>query len=243
MRDSLRCGLVVVTLATAAHGQATSSANDIARAIVLGQAYVSGNVYVAGFIDDERRPWPRRIEGVPLAESRRERITADFYRVVVQDSEEHYYFPQREADPADDDLFATIDKTALADRNLARYRASAGVDRSVSFVGWDVSLPVANISYRDHGQSRPLTDDERKEIAAAKAATPMNGECSTEPQFLDAAKIILTASIAKTSTSIRLSKYLTPGCAGHLSEFYVLDVLAPGEPPRRFEFSHYHGLL
>jgi hypothetical protein len=198
---------------------------------------------VAGFIEDERRAWPRRIEGVPLQEGRRERINADFYRVVVQDSEEHYYFPQREGDPAGDDLFTTIDNAALEDRNLARYRAAIGVDQAVAFLGWDARVPLADISYRDAGRPRPISDAEREEVADVRKEIPKNIECTTEPQFLDSAKIILTANAPASKTSIRLSKYLNPGCAGHLSEIYILDVMAPGQPSRRFEFRHYHGVL
>jgi hypothetical protein len=233
---------LVVSLGAVAQGQGSLTAEHVARAIVIGQAYVSGNVYVAGFIEQEPRPWPASIDGVPLEESRRERIAADFFRTVAQDSEEQYYFPQREGDPADQDLFVTIDKGALEDRNLARYRAPVAVDQSVSFLGWDRRLSLADISYRDNDKPRPLTDDERKEVAVDRAAIPKNADCSTEPRFLDAAKIVLTANVARSPLSIRLSSYLTPGCAGHLSEIYVLDVIT-ANASRRFEFRHYHGLL
>ena len=235
--------VLVVFLGAVAEGQGSLTAEQVARAIVIGQAYVSGNVYVGGFVEDEPRSWPQQIEGAPLQEGRTERISADFYRIVVQDSEEHYYFPQREADAAVDDLFTTIDKAAIEDRNLARYRAPTGVDRSVSFLGWDARLPLVDITYRSNGQPRPASDVERAAIAAARTDIPKNIECSTVPQFLDAATIILTASLAASKTSIRLSKYLNPGCAGHLSEIYVLDVMPAGEPARRFEFRHYHGVL
>jgi hypothetical protein len=234
----------MVLLGAPVAAQGPRTADDIARAIVIGQAYISGNVYVAGFVDDESRSWPRRIEGVPLTEGRAERIAADFFRTVVQDSEEHYTFPQREGDATEfaDDIFSTMDRMALQDRNLARYRAPTPVDRSVAFLGWDRSLPVVDVSYRGGGQSRPVTDAERAEIAAARRQPPKDIECTTEPQYLDSAKIILTAHLANCSMSIRLSKYMNPGCAGHLSEIYVLDVISP-EASRRFEFRHYHGVL
>lgn len=239
-------GLVILLVAfpgVPAEAQGSPTAEHIARALVVGQAYVSGNVYVAGFIDDEPRPWPRRIEGVPLEESRREHVAADFSRMVAQDSEEHYYFPQREGDPADKDLFSTIDKAAVADRNLARYRAPVPVERSVSFLGLDSRFVLADVSYRDAGTARPLNEEDRQQIASEKASQLRDADCSTEPRYLDAAKIIVTAKIAKSSLSIRLSSYLNPGCAGHLSEVYVLDVWAEGGAPRRFEFRHYHGVL
>jgi hypothetical protein len=49
--------------------------------------------------------------------------------------------------------------------------------------------------------------------------------------------------VGKTGPAIRLSTYSNPGCLGHLSEVYVLDVIEPGREPRRFEFRHYAGVL
>jgi hypothetical protein len=224
-------------------GQAPPSAEEIARRVVVGQAYPSGNVYVAGFVEDEPRPWPTRIVGVPMDTNRTGRITADFFRIVAQDSEEQYYFPQREADAFEDDVFATIDRAAITDRNLARYRASSAPDRSVGFFGWDDHLNLVDISRSSASQVRPITAEERKQVAAARSSIPKDIECTTVPQFLDDAKIILTASVSATNLSIRLSKYSTPGCAGHLADIYVLDVVEQGREPRRFEFRHYQGLL
>jgi hypothetical protein len=222
---------------------ARQTAEDIARRVVVGQAYSSGNVYVAGFIEDEPRPWPRRIMGAPLMRGAIERLTADFFRTVVQDSEEQYWFPQRESDRVEDDVFVTSDRAAVEDRNLARYRASAAVDKPFPFFAWDDRLPVVDISYRNSGQARPVTAAERKQIAADRNAIPKDMECTTVPQFLDDAKVILTANVASSKLSIRLSKYSTPGCLGHLSDIYVLDVIEAGRDPTRFEFRHYQGVL
>jgi hypothetical protein len=235
--------LIACVLCLPISGQSAPTPEEIARRVVVGQAYSSANVYVAGFIEDEPRPWPRRIVGVPLDADRTGRITADFFRIVAQDSEEHYYFPQREADTFEDDVFSTIDRAAITDRNLARYRASAPSDKSVSFFGWDDRLELVDVSHRSRGQARPVTSAERKQVAAARSKVPKDIECTTVPQFLDDAKIILTANVANTKLSIRLSKYSTPGCAGHLADIYVLDVMEPGRDPRRFEFFHYQGVL
>lgn len=235
--------LAALMMGAAGAVDARQTAEEIARSVVIGQAYPSGNVYVAGFIEDEPRPWPRRIVGVSLDSERTGRITADFFRIVAQDSEEQYYFPQREADTFEDDVFATIDRMAIVDRNLARYRSSAPSDKSVSFFGWDDRLDLVDVSHRSRGQARPVSEAERKQVAADRSTLPKETECTTVPQFLNDAKIILTAIVANTRLSIRLSKYSTPGCAGHLADIYVLDVIEPGRDPRRFEFRHYQGLL
>lgn len=242
--------LLVLVLATGAslpggavYGQGSATADGIARALVIGQAYVSGNVYVAGFVEDEPRSWPQHIEGVPLQEGRRERIAADFFRTVAQDSEEHYWFPLREADALGDDIFATVDRAAVEDRNLARYRAPTAVDQPVTFLGWDHRLGLVDVSYRTAGELRPVTAAEKKQIASDRKAAPKDFECTTVPQSLDNAKVILTANVASTTLSIRLSKFSNPGCAGHLSDVYVLDVIEPGRDPRTFQFRHYVGVL
>ena len=235
--------LAALIMGAAGAVDARQTAEAIARSVVVGQAYPSGNVYVAGFIDDEPRAWPGRLVGVPLNADRTGRIAADFFRIVAQDSEEQYYFAQRESDTFEDGIFSTIDRAAISDRNLARYRASAGVDRPVAFFGWSERLELVDVSHRNSGQARPVTAIERKQIAADRNAIPKDIECTTVPQFLDDAKIILTANVANTKVSIRLSKYSTPGCLGHLADIYILDVIEAGRDPRRFEFNHYQGLL
>lgn len=235
--------LVVTCLLPRVSAQTLPTAEEIARNVVIGQSYPSGNVYVAGFVDTEPRSWPRRIAGVPLNAGRAQRLTADFFRIVAQDSEEHYWFPQREADTFEDDVFATIDRAAIEDRNLARYRAPAPFDKPVGFFGWGGRLELADVRHAATEQERPLTAAERKQVSADRNAIPKDLECTTVPRFLDDAKVILTANVANTKLSLRLSKYSTPGCAGHLADIYVLDVLAPGEEPRRFEFRHYQGVL
>ncbi len=245
-RAAIRAVIVLACLLGGVmQGEARQSADAIARRIVIGQAYVSGNVYIAGFDPDEKRAWPRRLTLVPLQEASPRRLAADFFRTVTQDSEEQYYFPGREnaGDVSAPDLFSTVDRAALEDRNLARYRAEDSVESSVAVFGWDADLPLADISFSEKGQPRPTTASERRELDADKKSLPKNFECTTVPQFLDSAKVILTAKVANSNVSIRLSRFITPGCAGHLSEIYVLDVLAPGQEPRRFEFRHYHGVI
>ena len=102
---------------------------------------------------------------------------------------------------------------------------------------------MTGISFSERGQLRATNAPERAEIEASRKSSPKESECSTVPQFLDAAKVLLTATLAQSNITIRLSSYMTPGCAGHLSEIYVLDVIAPGRDPRRFEFRHYHGVI
>lgn len=232
-----------VSAAVPANGQ--QSAGEIASAFVIGQVYSSGNVYVAGFADDPKREWPRRITMIALRIPDSPRTTAEFSRAIPVNSEEQYYFPQREdgGSAGPDDLFSTIDSAALEDTNLALFRASSKIPMALPIFGWDDRLQLSDVSFRDSGQSRPTTESERAEIAAAKKTVPKDFECSTEPRYLDSARVILSGKIARANVSIRLSAYETPGCAGHLSEIYVLDVIEAGREARRFEFRHHVGVL
>ena len=233
-------------LAAAAVAARQPGADEIARAMVIGQAYTSGNVYVGGFLGDEKRDWPQRVTVTALRTPNALPLAAELTRALASDSEADSTFPQREdgGSAGPDDLFSTIDSMMLTDPNLALYRASAKVAKPLAVFGWDAGLEITEVSFRNNGAQRPITDAERQEVAEQKkTATPTDLECTTEPQFLDSAKVILNARVAKSTTAIRLSTYSNPGCAGHLSEVYVLDVMEPGQEPRRFEFRHYAGVL
>lgn len=226
--------------------EAQLTAEQIAQAIVIGQAYTSGNVYVGGFLGDvEQREWPQRITTVALRVPDTQPVSADFIRTLPPDSEEQFYFTRKEdgGSAGPDDLFSTIDSMVVTDPHLALYRAAGKRARPIAIFGWNEQLPVVDIRFRDVGRPRPVTEAERLEIAADRKTALPASECTTEPRFLDSAETMFTATIAKTSFRLRLSTYQNPGCAGHLAEIYVLDVLEPGRDPRRFRFSHYVGVL
>jgi hypothetical protein len=241
--------MAALVLGAAMHGHG-QTADEIAHAMVIGQAYTSGNIYVGGFgrpgAGDETREWPKRITVTALRTPNVLPLTAEFTRALAPDSEELFYFPQREdgGSAGPDDLFSTIDSMMVTDPNLSLYRALARPATPLAVFGWDDRLSIGGVSFRDAGQPRPTTQEERQEIAAEKKNPALKeDECTTEPHFLDSATIILTARVGKTGPAIRLSTYSNPGCLGHLSEVYVLDVIEPGREPRRFEFRHYAGVL
>lgn len=239
----------LASVATAA--EARQTADEIARAMVIGQAYTSGNVYLGGFShpgtgEEPRGEWPKRVTVTALRTPNALPLPADFQRTLPSDSEELFSFPQREdgGSAGPDDLFSTIDSMMVTDPNISLYRTPVKVAKPFAVFGWDESVAITEVSFRNNGALRPTTEAERQEIAEEKKiATPKDLECTTEPQFLDSAKVIFNARVARSKSSIRLSTYSTPGCAGHLSEVYVLDVMEPGQPPRRFEFRHYAGVL
>jgi len=239
VRSALNLFCVLVCASTAV--EARQSEEAIARGIVIGQAYVSGSVVVAGFFEDNARSWPQSITLARLFASGGQHPSADFVRVLSQEHPES--FSGGGDIDVEQNVFAAIDHIFL-DRPVALYRSRVTIAESTGVIGWSgTSLGVRDVSYQNRGQLRPTTPRERDEVAADKRKLPKDIKCTTVPQWIDAAKILLTATVSLTNATIRLSSYQDPGCLGHLSTIYVLDVMMPGREPRRFEFRHYQGVL
>lgn len=219
--------------------EARQSAETIARGIVIGQAYASGNIVVAGFFDEPARSWPQSITLARLFVSGGQHPSADFVRAL---SEEHpESFSGGEEIDFSQNVFASIEQ-GFTDRPVALYTSRVTIAESTGVMGWSATLGIREINYQNRGQLRATSERERDEIAAAKRKLPKGIRCTTVPQWLDAAKILLSARIGSSNATIQLSSYQDPGCAGHLSTIYVLDVVTQRES-KRFEYRHYQGVL
>lgn len=237
-RSALRLIVILVCASTVLESRQNDEA--IARGIVIGQAYATGNIVVAGFVADNARPWPQSITLARLFPPGAQHPSADFVR-PLPDEKPDAFSGASDVDPAQN-VFASMDGV-FEDRPIALYKSRVTIAESTGVIGWSGSLGVRDVSYQNRGQLRPVSSRERSEIAAQKRKLPKNVTCTTVPQWLDTAKILLTARVANSNTTIRLSSYDNPGCAGHLSTIYVLDVMTAGREPRRFEFRHYQGIL
>ena len=244
VRSALTISIAVTALSAFASAQSDKSlsADEIARAIVIGQAYASGNIYIAGFIEEDARTWPSEINIVTLHPP-----STDAFRAAIQRPQPGADIGALIAKEGDIDVeipntFQTIDRMEVADRPLGMYESRA-IRESAPIFGWDNSIAVTGISFRQRGARRTIRPAERVEITAAQRAIPKDVECTTEPRYLDSAEIILSAKVSPSGATIYLSSYQTPGCLGHLAMIYVLDVTVPGREPRRFEFRHHAGVL
>jgi hypothetical protein len=218
------------------------SEEDIAANIVIGQAYRTGNIIVGGFMEDRERRWPQRLSLVAITQAGAQVRSAGFSHPLSVDRTEEIPELRPEAN-SDSSVFSTQDRAAVMDVPLAVYKSASRVPQGTSIIGWSDTLSLRSVSTTDSGRARPVSAGEREEIAREKQALPKNVECTTDPQWLDSAKIIFTAAISGSAMTIRVSQYQTPGCLGHLSMIYVLDVMTPGGEPKRFEFRHYQGIL
>jgi hypothetical protein len=237
VRSALSLFWILVFVTTA---DARQNEDAIARGIVIGQAYVSGSIVVAGFVEDTARSWPQSITLARLFVAGGQHPSADFVRALTEEHPES--FSGGSEIDIEQNVFAAMDHI-FHDRPVALYRSRVTIAESTGVFGWDGLMGVRDISHQNRGQLRPTTSRERDEIAAAKRKLPKGIKCTTVPQWLDAAKILLTTRIPSANAAIRLSSFQNPGCLGHLSTTYVLDVMTPGREPRRFEFRHDQGVL
>lgn len=79
---------------------------------------------------------------------------------------------------------------------------------------------------------------QQKEAGKAAADFP----CTTVPTFIDSAKELVEAR-TDNGLTIRVSFYENPGCAGHLTSIYVLDVLREASLLATFQMTQYQGAL
>jgi hypothetical protein len=117
---------------------------------------------------------------------------------------------------------------------------------SVMTIGIADNLSIVSYKIIPDKFPRPLTAFEKQEVDREKAeAAKDNGklECTTTPSYLDAASEIFEASMGEGNFTLRVSAYDNPGCAGHLTSTYILDVLRSGELLKKFVLSQYQGAL
>ena len=95
------------------------------------------------------------------------------------------------------DVFSTIDRMRrdriATSRGIARRRQCR---RRCRLSAWDDRLQLVDIEVFVQGPPRPLTARERDAVEADKKAIPKDPECTTVPQYLDAATLMLTAQLA-----------------------------------------------
>jgi hypothetical protein len=244
----------------------------VGQYVFIGQAYPSGNVYLRPFSGGSgaaaKTLWPEGVSLIPLGEARVNlpsvrRGTLD--RVLASRTEndivKSMYIPAVEGmddshapcglgqvsspNPAHElisgDFFRAIFDHCEPNDGVAVYRTTRsnysaltiGVADNISLLGHKVILDK---------RPRPLTLSEKQEVDRQKAEAAMK-DCSTNPAYLDKAVQLFEATLKEGNLTLRVSTYETPGCAGHVTSIYVLDVLRAGELVKTFELSQYQGAL
>ena len=261
LRLSLIGSMLLAVSCWHAGGQELSSAMRIEHAVFLGQLYPSGNVYLRAFENEgDSRSWPSSIAVLTLAPSDSggaAMVHATYAELLDAGGDTEVDGIGRDFRPNErpasgeehdfsDGFFYTMFDSSLADRNVARYVAKDAAAESLQVIAFDSRLRAEAIDYSRRGRPRPLTATEKTEVEEERATLEreLRGmDCTTVPAFVDSAKELLRAAIAGTGVTIRISHYSNPGCAGHLDEVYLLDLVDADGTRQRFELHHYVGVL
>ncbi len=144
-------------------------------------------------------------------------------------------------DGVPDEFFDAISDHCESNEGVAVYKVKPNQHTSYSVIASSAGFDVRSIE-RIPGHKRPLAEGEKSVVEQAKAEINKE-ECNTEPVSFDDATVIFSARIGGTSSSIRISHYDTPGCAGHLASVYILDVLSGMNVLGTYELIQYRGAL
>lgn len=250
-----------MTAPICADAQAVVSPDDIARSVLLGQVYPSGNAYLLLFRKSERDTvvWPKTVVAHPLRGPSKPESTLSggrygFVRVLSSDSFPQFPLLERQRHPELEyrdglDFFnIASDMSSLEDPDIGQYRGSALPGYSYQVVALGDPIVADAIVHAPARLKRPLTREEEREVAESKKrAVAVNEanhvECTTVPAFLDDAVQLVGFTVKGTAYSVRISQYTNPGCAGHTSDIYVLDVFQNHAIKGRYELYHYWGVL
>lgn len=249
-----------------------SNFQTLDRHIFIGQAYPSGKVYVRRFMENPGAVsiWPKTISLLPLTKgvSLSPSGQARFVQTMKDKIENHVlksaYIPGiegmdedhdacgmgkiKKANPAHKklsaDFFDTILDHCETNNSVAIYQITPS-NYSYMVLGTDSNLTLTAPEIIK-GSIRPLTVAEKQLVKREKSETKKSTtdyECTTVPAYLDSAKQIFAAKVKGNDTSLRLSTYLNPGCAGHLGSIYVLDITRNNKLLKSFGIYQYQGAL
>ena len=237
--------------------QAPSNPVSIAESVFIGQIYPSGNTYVKAFpVRKTAVNWPKSILLVTIprrASTPLQSFEADLVSVKVQPS----YLPGVEGMDLEhatcgaefgekhdssitylsEDFFDASFDYCDPNEGVALYRAKP-VPFSVRVLAFPAEIRI--VDPRSLTGTRPATREELQEVARQKAEPTR--DCTTTRAFMDSATRLFQANL-DNRMSVRLSAYKTPGCSGHLSTIYLLDVLRGQDLERTFQASQSHGPL
>ena len=217
--------------------------------------------------------WPKAVNAIPLAKPTAETgstISANIMKMLKDKTVDHTlhvrYIPGFEGmDPSHDncgipakeaanpkykylsaDFYSAIMDHCESNNGIVIYQSPANNMYSYAVIAAAKPIELIEQKIMNTDSRRPLTKTEAKEVKALKRRTKAEQadyECTTEPAYLDDAKQLFTAKIKGSGLHIRLSFYETPGCAGHLSSIYILDVLQEGKIVGTFELNQYQGAI
>jgi hypothetical protein len=220
--------------------------------VFIGQVYPSGNVYVKSF---STREWPKELLLVPLVNDR-----PPSKAPIVSPTMQPAYIPAIEGmddqhdacgplptRPLDlsfeylsDEFFDGMIDHCETNEDVAVYR-TASSQFSYTVLAFNPEVALENVRLVEG--PRPMTDAEERQAAEEKRQMEkIAKDCTTVPAFIDSAARFLEAGLPG-GMSLRLSSYKNPGCAGHLTTMYLIDILRSNTVLRTFQLVQNQGLL
>jgi hypothetical protein len=247
---------VVISMQLAAQPDPAS----VATGLFVGQVYPSGNVYLKSLAEEQHaRELPKSVFLLPLSGDPAALRTPPTEATLASRTVNFEYIPRLEGM---DDQHLTCGPTEPRKRNTSfRYLSEDFFDATFDYcdANDDVALYRASpltysvkvlaftsetdlIDSRLVSSRRPVTATEQQEIDGQKLDLQKEGECTTTPAFVDSAQALVEAATG-TGFTLQLSSYKTPGCDGHLTTIYILDLLRGKDLIRTFQISQSHGPL
>jgi hypothetical protein len=221
--------------------------------LFIGQVYPSGNVYVKSFSGS--RAWPKELSLVPLVSdgvaSKATRVSETMqpaYIPAIEGMDDQHDacgpLPTRALDLSfeylSDEFFDGMIDYCETNEDVAVYHTSPS---QFSFTVLAFGPEVASDDVRLVEGPRPMTAAEEQRTAAEKQqGEKIAGACTTVPAYVDSAARYLEAGLGN-GVALRLSAYKNPGCTGHLSTIYLIDILRSNNVLTTFQLIQNHGVL
>jgi hypothetical protein len=124
------------------------------------------------------------------------------------------------------DYFDANLESCVTSEEVVRYRVKkAPKNAAHRIIATTSGVELKDIVYgkKDEKRSPPKPDKTSK--VPEKNKQKDKDDCTTVPRSIEDADVLLKAQVKGTGQSLRLSFYSNPGCYGHASEYYILDVM------------------
>ncbi len=139
------------------------------------------------------------------------------------------------------DYFDTVFDYCFFDEPIVRYElARAPRTAAYQVLAVAAELTLENVQHGGAKEKRPASKAEAA-LEAAQKSRAARMDCSTEPASIRDAAVVFTATVKGTGRALRLSTYQDPGCGGHLTRIYLLDVLEGGKVAGTYLATRYIG--
>jgi hypothetical protein len=221
--------------------------------LFIGQVYPSGNVYVKSF--SENRVWPKELSLVPLVTDRppsksplfSERMQPAYIPAIEGMDDQHDPcgpIPAKALDLSfeylSDEFFNGMIDYCETNEDVAVYHTEPS-QFSYTVLAFNSDVVFDNVRVVEG--TRPMTDAERQRTEEEKRQTEkIAKDCTTVPTYIDSAALFLEAGLGNGIT-LRLSSYKNPGCAGHLSTIYLIDLIRGNTVLTTFQLVQNQGVL